>query len=79
MGDLNFAPESAAYFELAANENPNLVDTYRSVNSDPGYTFRSNSRFKRIDYIFCSSDLIPISSRVICSTSSDHCAVVTTF
>ena len=77
MGDLNFEPDSAPYFELTF-KRPYLKDTYRYVKDDSGYTFRSNSRFKRIDYIFCSIDLTPINSKVICSEASDHCAVITT-
>ena len=78
MGDLNFEPDSAPYFELTINR-PYLRDTYRYVKDDSGLTFRSNSRFKRIDYIFCSSDLTPINSEVVCSEASDHCAVITIF
>ncbi|GAH28762.1 unnamed protein product, partial [marine sediment metagenome] len=34
---------------------------------------------RRIDYIMCSPDLIPIESNVFCSIGSDHCAVLTKF
>jgi len=78
MGDLNFEPDSAPYYELTL-KRPYLKDTYRYVKYDSGHTFRSSSRFKRIDYIFCSFDLTPINSKVICSEASDHCAVITTF
>ena len=75
MGDLNFAPLSPPYAELIIK----LRDSYEYLNEDNGYTFRSNDRFKRIDYIFCSFDLEPIKSEVLCSDASDHCAVITTF
>lgn len=75
MGDLNFAPISPPYAELIIK----LRDSYDYINDDNGYTFRSNDRFKRIDYIFCSFDLEPIKSEVLCSDASDHCAVITTF
>jgi len=75
MGDLNFAPLSLAYGELKIK----LRDTYQYLNNDKGYTFRSNDLFKRIDYIFCTFDLEPINSEVLCSDASDHCAVITTF
>lgn len=75
MGDLNFAPFSLPYIEITIK----VRDSYRYLNNDQGYTFRSNDRFKRIDYIFCTFDIIPIKSEVICSEASDHCAVITTF
>ena len=79
MGDLNFAPESLSYYELMYGYEIKFKDTYASLNSDTGYTFRSDNRFKRIDYIFCSFDLSPIRSRVIHTEASDHCAVLTKF
>jgi len=75
MGDLNFAPLSLAYGEIVIK----FRDTYEYLNDDDGYTFRSNNLFKRIDYIFCSFDLTPIESQVLCSDASDHCSVITTF
>ena len=77
MGDLNFAPESEAYTELMDNNKVTKIDTYRYVNQDSGFTFRSNSLFKRIDYIICSYNLNPTISKVICTKASDHCAVLT--
>jgi len=79
MGDLNFQPESLSYYELMYGYEIKFKDTYACTNSDSGYTFRSNNRFKRIDYIFCSFDLSPQKSKVICSEASDHCAVLTKF
>jgi len=79
MGDLNFQPESLSYYELMYGYEIKFKDTYACLNSDSGYTFRSNNLFKRIDYIFCSFDLSPIKSKVIRSEVSDHCAVMTKF
>jgi len=82
MGDLNLEPTSTEY-SLINNTLPlNFTDTYRLLNSDPGYTgyFDDNHNpQKRIDYILCSPDLNPISSEVFCSIGSDHCAVITQF
>ena len=79
MGDLNFSPDSEAYSELMNNNNLIKIDTYRYLNEDSGFTFRSNNRFKRIDYIICSYGLNPTKSKVIDTRASDHCAVVTKF
>jgi len=79
MGDLNFSPDSEAYSEFMNNNKVIKIDTYRYLNEDSGNTFRSNNRFKRIDYIFCSYGLNPIKSEVISSKASDHCAVLTKF
>ena len=79
MGDLNFEPNTAPYDELKNKNEIRLIDTYNYLNLDSGLTFRSNSLFKRIDYIFCSPDLNPTRSKVICSEASDHCAVLTKF
>ncbi len=75
MGDLNFAPSTPPHTELIIK----LRDSFQYLNDDQGYTFRSNDRFKRIDYIFSSFDLEPTTSEVFCSDASDHCAVITTF
>ena len=79
MGDLNFSPDSEAYTELMDNNKVTKIDTYRYLNQDSGFTFRSHNLFKRIDYILCSYDLNPTKSKVICTRASDHCAVLTKF
>ncbi len=79
MGDFNFGPDSDQYEKIMNYENIEFVDTYRYLNEDRGLTFRTNYLFRRIDYIFCSSDLKPINSEAIYSQASDHCAVMTTF
>ena len=79
LGDFNFEPESEQYKKIINHDNPKLIDTYHILNEDSGLTFRTTFLFRRIDYIFCSSDLKPILSEVIYSQASDHCAVLTTF
>jgi endonuclease/exonuclease/phosphatase family metal-dependent hydrolase len=79
LGDFNFGPESEQYKKILNNENIELKDTYRYLNEDSGLTFRTNFLFRRIDYIFCSSDLKPTVSEVVYSSASDHCALITTF
>ena len=82
MGDLNFEPTSTEYSLINSTSALNFTDTYRFLNSDPGYTGHFDDNHiprKRIDYILCSPDLIPIISEVYCSISSDHCAVITQF
>ena len=79
MGDFNFGPDSEQYNKITKNEQLKLRDTYKYLNEDLGLTFRTNFLFRRIDFIFCSSDLKPTISEVVYSFASDHCALVTTF
>ncbi|MFX1521438.1 MAG: endonuclease/exonuclease/phosphatase family protein, partial [Promethearchaeota archaeon] len=82
MGDLNFEPTSTEYSLINSSLILNFTDSYRFLNSDPGYTGHFDENHiphKRIDYILCSTDLIPINSEVYCSISSDHCALITQF
>lgn len=82
MGDLNFEPTSTEYTLINNTSTLKFTDTYRFLNSDPGYTGHFDDDhipLKRIDYILCSPDLTPIISEVYCSLSSDHCALITEF
>jgi len=79
IGDFNFGPDSEQYKKILNHENIQLMDTYHYLNEDSGLTFRTNFLFRRIDFIFCSSDLKPTISEVVYSFASDHCALVTTF
>ena len=82
MGDFNFEPSSAEYSLINSTSILNFTDTYRFLNSDLGYTGNFNEDHipnKRIDYIMCSPDLLPETSEIFCSLSSDHCAVITQF
>ena len=82
MGDFNLEPDSTEYSLINSTSTLNFTDTYRLLNSDPGFTGDfddAHNPHKRIDYIMCSPDLIPKISEVFCSISSDHCAVITQF
>lgn len=82
MGDFNFEPSSTEYSLINSTSILNFTDTYRFLNSDPGYTGHFDDDHiphKRIDYIMCSPDLLPKTSEVFCSLSSDHCSVITQF
>ncbi|MBD3194793.1 MAG: hypothetical protein GF317_07050 [Candidatus Lokiarchaeota archaeon] len=84
MGDFNFEPTDTEY-SLINSTVPtlNFTDTFTYLNyPDPGYTGDFDENYqpqKRIDYIMCSPDLMPVSSEVLCSYASDHCAVITEF
>ena len=79
MGDFNFGPRSEQYRKITTNEKIKLRDAYGDLNYEEGATFRSNYLFRRIDFIFSSTDIEPRTSKVICSEASDHCPVITTF
>ena len=82
MGDFNFEPSSTEYSLINSTSILNFTDTYRFLNSDLGYTGHLDEDHiphKRIDYIMCSPDLLPKTSEVFCSLSSDHCSVITQF
>ncbi|MFX1497231.1 MAG: endonuclease/exonuclease/phosphatase family protein [Promethearchaeota archaeon] len=82
MGDFNFEPNSIEYSMINGTSSLNFTDTYRFLNSDEGYTAEFNKNSipqKRIDYIFCSPNLIPLTSYTLCTIASDHCAVITKF
>lgn len=82
MGDFNLEPTSSEYSLINGISILNFTDTYRYLNTFSGYTGdfdEDHTPQKRIDYIMCSSDIIPQSNYVFCSISSDHCAVITQF
>ncbi|MFX0074054.1 MAG: endonuclease/exonuclease/phosphatase family protein [Candidatus Hermodarchaeota archaeon] len=82
MGDFNFEPSSTEYTLINSTSILKFIDTYRFLNSDPGFTGHFDENHvphKRIDYIMCSSDLVPKTSQKFCSVSSDHCSVITQF
>lgn len=84
MGDFNMQPDSKPYELVNSTSNKiQLRDTHFYLG-DPKDTggFDPNNDFKptnRIDYIFCSPDLIPTKVKVHWSLASDHCAVVAEF
>ncbi len=82
MGDFNFEPSSTEYSLINSTSILNFTDTYSFLNSDLGYTSHFDEDHiphKRIDYIMCSPDLLPKTSEIFCSLSSDHCSVITQF
>lgn len=82
MGDFNFEPNSIEYSMINGTSTLNFTDTYRFLNLDDGFTAyfnENNIPQKRIDYIFCSNNLVPLMSYTLCTIASDHCAVITQF
>lgn len=77
MGDFNLTEREPAYTDLARG----LHDAYRQVGIGAGSTWGPHGFLRdrgipllRIDYLFSSPDLRPLSAEVDCtSLSSDHC------
>jgi exonuclease III len=60
------------------NKITGLVDSYRTLHKEGGYTWKRGTCYSRLDYIFISSSLIPSLHRVEQNwayESSDHAAV----
>jgi endonuclease/exonuclease/phosphatase (EEP) superfamily protein YafD len=85
-GDFNDAPGSRAISLMKED----FLDCWESAGTGSGFTFRSDSATKRIDYIFFSkppredslsarASLRPRSARVVSSFASDHLPVVVDF
>ncbi|MGV9204649.1 MAG: endonuclease/exonuclease/phosphatase family protein [Promethearchaeia archaeon] len=82
MGDFNAQPHEKPYELVNSSSDNKFMDTHQYVNSNPEFTGgldKNGNPTKRIDYIFCSPDLIPLKTKVHCSKASDHCAVITKF
>ena len=82
MGDFNFRPDSQEYAKLMSHTTLEFVDTHELLYPTAEFTGGLDDNAvpsNRIDYIFCSPDITPISGEVWCSLSSDHCAVITSF
>ena len=64
------------------NNIANLSDSFRSIHSTGGYTWRRGNIYSRLDYLFVSSDFI---KNIVSSTvdwaldSSDHASIRSTF
>jgi vancomycin resistance protein VanJ len=78
LGDFNVTEREPAYSDLSAG----LVDTHRAVGTGTGTTWRPKSLMShpfallRIDYIFTSPNLTPLSASADCTPrGSDHCIV----
>ena len=64
------------------NRITDLVDAYRSIHKDGGFTWNRGTCYSRLDYIFISSTLLQILNKVEHDwtfESSDHAAVMITF
>ena len=81
-GDFNAPPvmASAAYLT-----DKGFVDSFAAVNADHvkystwQWKYRDVLWRSRLDYIFCSKDIQPCTSRIITSNASDHYLVVSGF
>jgi len=92
VGDLNVAPEkidrlrvdatwagcsaweAAAFYDLLATGN--LVDAYRQLHSDAGFTWGLHASKLRLDYVLASREIVPVSATVYRITQSDHFPLV---
>ncbi|MHA1281155.1 MAG: endonuclease/exonuclease/phosphatase family protein [Promethearchaeota archaeon] len=85
MGDFNAKPDSEPYKLInSTSEKIKFIDTHKYLNKEPELTggFNPDNEYKptvRIDYIFCSPDLVPVDTDVHWSIASDHSAVITKF
>jgi len=82
MGDFNAIPNSKEYKRINDTTTLKFIDTHKYLENNPDLTCEYDEDYnptKRIDYILCSPDLIPLKSYVHCSIASDHCAVITRF
>jgi endonuclease/exonuclease/phosphatase family metal-dependent hydrolase len=75
-GDLNAEPGTPA---VRAVELVGLVDGWSVVGRDEGLTVPAASPRRRIDYVLANEDFVPVRSRVLVSSVSDHRAVMTTY
>lgn len=73
LGDFNASPDSP---EMIMLKQVGLVDAALQVSSSPANTFNSVSRYRRIDYIWVSPDLIVEEVFVPGTTASDHLPVI---
>jgi endonuclease/exonuclease/phosphatase (EEP) superfamily protein YafD len=82
LGDFNTGDREASYAAFAAR----LRDAYRATSDGFGFTFPNRHAVERlpvpfplvrIDYIWTSPSVAPVSTRVDCAdTGSDHCSLV---
>ncbi|HSB88834.1 MAG TPA: endonuclease/exonuclease/phosphatase family protein [Anaerolineales bacterium] len=76
MGDLNSEP---SWPEMALPRQAGMVDTWSEVGHDEGLTWPSDDPFQRIDWIWHSPDLRPLSAQTLVTVASDHRPVVAVF
>ena len=75
-GDLNAEPGTPA---VRAVERVGLVDGWSAVGRHDGLTVPAASPRRRIDFVLADDDFVPVRSRVLLSSVSDHRAVMTTY
>jgi endonuclease/exonuclease/phosphatase family metal-dependent hydrolase len=73
LGDLNAEPGSPEMEMLA---QAGLADSWAEAGEGPGYTFRSDDPYQRIDWIWHTPDLRVREVRVVGDQASDHLGVV---
>lgn len=93
-GDFNCAPETSGIQGAVSTvkkdsstcaldnliKDGNLTDVFRFLNpSDPGYTWSNKKSLSRIDFLFASKGLIPLSCKVEPVPFSDHHKVMCRF
>ena len=75
-GDFNAVPNSYEYYSLGKN----LKDVFVEAGNGSSTSFHDYKFPIRIDFVFCSKELKPISYKVDRSVKlSDHFPVITTF
>jgi endonuclease/exonuclease/phosphatase family metal-dependent hydrolase len=75
MGDFNAEPGSP---EIALLGDAGLSDVGGIIGPDPGYSYYSADPYRRIDYIWITSGLVPSDFSLGQTTASDHLPLATT-
>jgi endonuclease/exonuclease/phosphatase family metal-dependent hydrolase len=75
-GDLNAEPGTPA---VRAVERVGLVDGWSAAGRHDGLTVPAASPRRRIDFVLADDAFVPVRSRVLLSSVSDHRAVMTTY
>ena len=76
MGDLNSEPD---WPEMALPREAGMVDTWSEVGQGDGLSWPADDPFQRIDWIWHSPDLRPLSAETLNTQASDHRPVVAVF
>jgi endonuclease/exonuclease/phosphatase family metal-dependent hydrolase len=74
-GDFNATPDSTTHEQMREM----FRDAWQQVGQGPGNTIPSLQPRSRIDYLWSTGAIKPLTARVIESASSDHCALVAEF
>ncbi|MXV37593.1 hypothetical protein GO491_02700 [Flavobacteriaceae bacterium Ap0902] len=67
-GDLNAVPTSFEYYKIKEG----LIDAFTEVGTQPGNTFRSLKIPLKLDYVFSSEEIKPVSYDILKVNYSDH-------